>query len=98
MPTLGVVTVRGIEPASGPKHIVGERVSTHGLIRLFEPIGEIPALDSAPREQIGQIHGTGAIQKWIAKRAEWDDKYSSQLADGVRFDGWIELVQKLRGF
>jgi hypothetical protein len=63
----------------GSKTIVSERVSTHGRIRPFEPIAEVPALDPGLREHIGQVHGGGAIQKWLKKRAEWDDKYESSL-------------------
>jgi hypothetical protein len=77
-PSLGVVTVVGREPAFGSSHIVSERVSTHGKIRPFEPIDQVPALNPALREIIGQVHGDGAIHKWLGKRAEWDKKYSSQ--------------------
>jgi hypothetical protein len=79
-PSLGVVTVLGREPTFGASHIVAERVSTHGKIRPFEPIDQIPALNPALREHIGQVHGDGAIHKWLGKRAEYDKKYSSQHA------------------
>ncbi|WWD20120.1 hypothetical protein CI109_104595 [Kwoniella shandongensis] len=78
-PIKGIVTVVGSEPLVGDRTIVAERVSTHGHIRPFEAIEAVPALDPALREHIGQVHGSGAIQKWLAKRAEWDDKYSSSL-------------------
>ncbi|ORX37902.1 Alpha/Beta hydrolase protein [Kockovaella imperatae] len=77
----GVVTVRGTEPLFGQgNNIVAERVSTHGNIRPFEAVEAIPALHPDLREQIGQIHADGAVQRWLAKRREWDEKYSSQLA------------------
>ncbi|RSH93472.1 hypothetical protein EHS25_007828 [Saitozyma podzolica] len=78
-PATGIVTVSGAEPMFGSKTIVSERVSTHGRIRPFEPIAEVPALDPGLREHIGQVHGGGAIQEWLKKRAEWDDKYESSL-------------------
>jgi hypothetical protein len=78
-PATGIVTVSGAEPMFGSKTIVSERVSTHGRIRPFEPISEVPALNPGLREHIGQVHGGGAIQKWLKKRAEWDDKYESSL-------------------
>ncbi|WVQ66490.1 uncharacterized protein L199_004671 [Kwoniella botswanensis] len=78
-PSKGVVTVSGREPLFGPNNIVSERVSTHGRIRPFEPIESVPALDPRLREHIGQIHGGGAIQKWLTKRAQWDEKYSKEL-------------------
>ena len=77
-PTLGVVTVLGREPAYSRSHIVSERISTHGKIRPFEPIDQIPALNPNLRQIIGQVHGDGAIHKWLGKRAEWDKKYYSQ--------------------
>ena len=89
-PPTGVVTVKGIEPVFGPGNIVAERVSTHGNIRPFDPIEAVPALDPALREQIGQVRGDGAIQKWLAKRAEWDDKYAKELAK------WREIKQEDR--
>jgi hypothetical protein len=76
-PSMGVVTVIGREPVFGQSHIVAERVSTHGKIRPFEAIDQIPALNPNLRELIGQVHGEGAIHKWLGKRAEWDKKYSS---------------------
>lgn len=76
--SIGIVTVSGREPMFSESHIVCERISTHGKIRPFEPVDQIPALDPALREKIGQIHGDGAIQRWLEKRAEWDEKYSSQ--------------------
>ncbi|OCF46099.1 lipase/esterase [Kwoniella heveanensis CBS 569] len=78
-PVKGIVSVTGTEPLFGASNIVSERVSTHGKIRPFEPIEAVPALDPALRESIGQIHGGGAIQKWLNKRAEWDKKYASAL-------------------
>jgi hypothetical protein len=78
-PATGIVTVSGVEPMFGSKTIVAERVSTHGRIHPFEPIAEVPALDPDLREHIGQVHGGGAIQKWLKKRAEWDEKYESSL-------------------
>ena len=75
----GVVTVRGVEPLFGSQHIVAESVSTHGHIRPFEAVEAIPALDPALRDHIGQVHADGAIQKWLAKRAVWDEKYAKQL-------------------
>ncbi|ORY34887.1 Alpha/Beta hydrolase protein [Naematelia encephala] len=80
-PPIGIVTVRGIEPLSNSTDIdiVSERVSTHGHIRPFEPTGQIPALDPSLKDHIGQVHGSGAIQKWLAKRAEWDAKYATSL-------------------
>ncbi|KAL7423676.1 hypothetical protein Q5752_001258 [Cryptotrichosporon argae] len=80
VPPTGVVSVRGAEPTFGEGSIVAERVSMHGRIRPFEPVAEVPALDPALRERIGQIHGDGAIQKWLAKRAQWDAKFASALA------------------
>jgi hypothetical protein len=77
-PSLGIVTVVGREPTFSTSHIVAERVSTHGKIRPFEPIDQVPALNPNLREMIGQVHGEGAIHKWLGKRAEWDKKYSSQ--------------------
>lgn len=77
-PSVGIVTVSGREPTFGSSHIVSERVSTHGKIRPFEPIDQVPALNPDLKETIGQVHGDGAIHRWLGKRAEWDDKYSSQ--------------------
>lgn len=74
----GTVSVTGTEPTFGPGHIVSERVSTHGKIRPFEPIESIPALDPNLREHIGQVHPDGAVKKWLAKRAEWDEKYRQE--------------------
>jgi hypothetical protein len=78
VPSVGIVSVLGREPVFEDSHIVCERVSTHGKIRPFEPVDQIPALDPTLRETIGQVHGDGAIHKWLGKRAEWDSKYSSQ--------------------
>lgn len=77
-PSIGVITVLGREPIFIDSHIVSERISTHGRIRPFEPISQIPALQPSLRETIGQVHGDGAIHRWLSKRAEWDSKYSSQ--------------------
>ncbi|WVQ79408.1 hypothetical protein IAT38_001505 [Cryptococcus sp. DSM 104549] len=79
VPATGIVTVSGSEPLVGNVVLVCERVSTHGKIRPFEPAESVPALQPSLREHIGQIHGSGAIQKWLAKRALWDDKYSKEL-------------------
>ncbi|WVQ96171.1 hypothetical protein IAU59_003274 [Kwoniella sp. CBS 9459] len=89
-PVKGIVSVTGTEPLFGNSNIVSERVSTHGKIRPFEPIEAVPALDPALRESIGQIHGSGAIQKWLNKRAEWDKKYSSAL------DKWRKIKKEDR--
>ncbi|WWC93021.1 uncharacterized protein L201_007985 [Kwoniella dendrophila CBS 6074] len=87
----GIVTVSGTEPLfSQGSNIVSERVSTHGKIREFEPINEIPSLNPNLKEYIGQIHGSGAIQKWLLKRKEFDSKYSSSL------NKWRELKLKDR--
>lgn len=80
VPSTGIVTVSGAEPPFAHGHIVSERVSTHGRIRPFEPIEAVPALDPNLRDHIGQVHPDGAIKKWLAKRAEWDEKYSKELA------------------
>lgn len=80
VPSTGTVTVSGAEPPFAHGHIVSERVSTHGRIRPFEPIEAVPALDPALRDHIGQVHPDGAIKKWLAKRAEWDQKYAKELA------------------
>jgi hypothetical protein len=104
-PTLGVVTVLGREPVFGQSHIVAERVSTHGKIRPFEPIDQVPALNPNLREVIGQVHGDGAIHKWLGKRAEWDKKYSSahqkwreiKLADRKRAEEAGFLTRQLHG-
>ena len=77
-PPTGIVTVSGTEPLFREGNIVAERVSTHGNIRPFDPVN--PALDPALRKTIGQVRGDGAIQKWLLKRKEWDEKYASQLA------------------
>lgn len=79
VPSVGIVTVLGREPMFDDSHIVCERISTHGKIRPFEPVDQIPALHPELRETIGQVHGDGAIQRWLDKRAEWDAKYSTQL-------------------
>ncbi|KAK1923735.1 hypothetical protein DB88DRAFT_511274 [Papiliotrema laurentii] len=89
-PSTGIVTVSGSEPPVGPDNIISERVSTHGKIRPFEPIHAVPALDPNLRESIGQVHSEGAIKKWLAKRAEWDAKYSRELAK------WREIKQNDR--
>ncbi|ODN78492.1 hypothetical protein L202_04123 [Cryptococcus amylolentus CBS 6039] len=79
-PRTGVVTVNGTEPLFGNVNIVPERVSTHGNIRPFEDIAAVPALQPGLREHIGRVHGEGAVQKWLNKRADWDKKYSRDLA------------------
>lgn len=79
VPPTGTVSVTGSEPAFGPGHIVSERVSTFGKIRPFEPIDSIPALHPNLRDHIGQVHPDGAVKKWLAKRAEWDEKYRQDL-------------------
>jgi hypothetical protein len=104
-PTLGVVTVVGREPVFHQSHIVSERISTHGKIRPFEPIDQIPALNPNLKEIIGQVHGDGAIQKWLEKRAEWDKKYSSQhekwreikIADRKRAEESGFLTRQMHG-
>lgn len=104
-PAVGVVTVSGREPLFGESHIVSERISTHGKIRPFEPIDQVPALQPDLREKIGQVHGDGAIQKWLSKRAEWDDKYSSQhqkwrdvkMADRAKAEREGFLTRSLKG-
>ncbi|WVR08240.1 hypothetical protein IAU60_005287 [Kwoniella sp. DSM 27419] len=104
-PVKGIVTVSGTEPLFGNSNIVSERVSTHGKIRAFEPIEAVPALDPELRDHIGQVHGGGAIQKWLAKRADWDDKYSSELrkwremkkADRVKAEAGGFLTRDLHG-
>jgi len=80
VPPTGIVTVSGSEPNFSRGYIVAERVSTHGRIRPFEPIEAVPALDPNLRDHIGQVHPDGAIKKWLAKRAEWDQKYAKELA------------------
>jgi hypothetical protein len=77
-PPTGTVAVRGAENF-GDSFIISERVSTRGKIRPFEPVDAIPALDPKIREHIGQVHSDGAIKKWLAKRQEWDEKYSREL-------------------
>jgi len=77
-PPTGTVAVRGTEHF-GDSFIVSERVSVRGKIRPFEPIEAVPALDPKLREHIGQVHSDGAIKKWLAKRTEWDEKYSREL-------------------
>ena len=104
-PTLGVVTVLGREPVFGQSHIVAERISTHGKIRPFESIDQIPALNPNLRELIGQVHGDGAIHKWLGKRNEWDKKYSSahqkwrdiKLADRRQAEEAGFLTRQLHG-
>jgi len=104
-PPLGIVTVIGREPTFSQSYIVAERVSTHGKIRPFEPIDQVPALDPALREKIGQVHGEGAIRKWLGKRAEWDKKFSSQhqkwreikLADRQQAEQAGFLTRQLHG-
>ena len=76
----GIVSVTGTEPTPLPgTHIVSERVSTRGRIRPFEPVHQVPALHPDLKEHIGQVHPEGAIKKWMAKRAEWDEKYRKDL-------------------
>ena len=77
-PPTGTVAVRGAENF-GDNFIISERVSTRGRIRPFEPVDAIPALDPKIREHIGQVHSDGAVKKWLAKRQEWDEKYSREL-------------------
>ncbi|WRT69493.1 uncharacterized protein IL334_006479 [Kwoniella shivajii] len=89
-PVKGIVTVSGTEPLFGNTNIVSERVSTHGKIRSFEPVESIPALDPSLREVIGQVHGSGAIQKWLNKRKDFDEKYQST------FNKWREIKLKDR--
>nr|XP_019009141.1 lipase/esterase [Kwoniella pini CBS 10737]OCF47922.1 lipase/esterase [Kwoniella pini CBS 10737] len=89
-PIKGIVTVSGSEPLFSTSNIVSERISTHGKIRDFEPVEEIPALNPNLKEEIGQIHGGGAIQKWLNKRKEWDLKYSKDLKK------WKEIKEKDR--
>ncbi|KAK4685991.1 hypothetical protein P7C73_g4145, partial [Tremellales sp. Uapishka_1] len=78
--SVGQVSVRGVEPGFvRGSHIVAERVSTHGRIRPFEPLSEVGSLQENLKETIGQVRGDGVIKKWLLKRADWDDKYSSAL-------------------
>ena len=90
VPAIGVVTVKGVEPVFGSANIVAERVSTHGRIRNFEAVEAIPALNPALRDRIGQISPDGAIKKWLAKRAVWDEKFSAQL------DKWRHIKEEDR--
>ncbi|KIR56537.1 lipase/esterase [Cryptococcus gattii Ru294] len=90
VPAKGIVTVHGTEPLYGNVNLVCERVSVHGNIRPFEPVEAVPALQPSLREHIGQVHGDGAIRKWLAKRHEWDKKYSKDLAK------WRDIKQKDR--
>ncbi|KIR34533.1 lipase/esterase [Cryptococcus deuterogattii MMRL2647] len=90
VPAKGIVTVHGTEPLYGNVNLVSERVSVHGNIRPFEPVEAVPALQPSLREHIGQVHGDGAIRKWLAKRHEWDKKYSKDLAK------WRDIKQKDR--
>ncbi|OWZ77830.1 lipase/esterase family protein [Cryptococcus neoformans Bt85] len=90
VPAKAIVTVHGTEPLYGNVNLVSERVSVHGNIRPFEPIEAVPALQPSLREHIGQVHGDGAIRKWLARRHEWDKKYSKELAK------WREIKQKDR--
>lgn len=90
VPAKGIVTVHGTEPLYGNVNLVSERVSVHGNIRPFEPIEAVPALQPSLREHIGQVHGDGAIRKWLARRHEWDKKYSKELAK------WRDIKQKDR--
>lgn len=77
-PPTGTVSVTGSEPYPPPgQYIVAERVSTHGKIRPFEAVSEVPALNPNLKERIGQVHPDGAIQRWLAHRGEWDEKYAS---------------------
>ncbi|KAE8542380.1 hypothetical protein D1P53_001157 [Cryptococcus gattii VGV] len=90
VPAKGIVTVHGTEPLYGNVNLVSERVSVHGNIRPFEPVEAVPALQPSLREHIGQVHGDGAIRKWLARRHEWDKKYSKDLAK------WRDIKQKDR--
>jgi hypothetical protein len=101
-----VVSVTGTEPVPPPhSFMVSERVSIRGRIRPFEPVAQVAALDPALRDHIGQVHPDGAIQKWIARRAEWDSKYSSALdkwrevrrADRVQAEQAGFLTRELKG-
>lgn len=78
-PVSGIVTVSGIEPAF-VNSIIRERVSTTGRIRAMEPESEIEALNM-PIEQVGVISQRGPAKKWLAKRAEWDQKFAKELND-----------------
>ncbi|WVN86963.1 uncharacterized protein L203_102138 [Cryptococcus depauperatus CBS 7841] len=91
-----IVTVNGSEPLFGKVNLVSERISAHGSIRPLESIEEIPALQPELRERIGQVHGDGAIRKWLAKRAEWDRKYSSELKKWrrIRIEDWAKAEKE----
>lgn len=73
------IRVRGQAPKWGPRSIVAQRVSTHGLVSPMEPDSEVPALRPELRDQVGRVRGNGPLEKWLLKRQEWDDKYKKEL-------------------
>jgi hypothetical protein len=102
----GTVSVTGTEPPiPSSTNIIAERVSTHGHIRPFEDTSQVIALSHDIHDTIGQVHPDGAIQRWLAKRGEWDEKYKKELSkfreikleDRRMAEKWGFLTRELEG-
>lgn len=72
-----VIKVTGRLPPFDANNMIRQRVSNHGKTRPLEPAEELPGCQMNP-EHIGKVHA-GPVRKWLAKRREWDAKYSSDL-------------------
>ncbi|BGP14241.1 hypothetical protein JCM10213v2_002184 [Rhodosporidiobolus nylandii] len=64
--------------APADSHMIRQRVSLYGIIRLLEPTSSLPGCTMNP-EEIGRLHAI-PVRKWMKQRAEWDQKYASDLA------------------
>lgn len=72
-----VIKVTGRLPAFDANHMIRQRVSNKGKTRPLEPASDLPGC-RIDREHVGKVHA-GPVRKWLAKRREWDQRYSQEL-------------------
>ena len=89
----GIIRVTGHLPHFDENNMIRQRVSNHGKTRPLEPASELPGCRMDP-EHIGKVHA-GPVRKWLAKRSEWDQKYSSDLDKyrKIRLDDRVKAVE-----
>jgi len=89
----GIIRVTGHLPHFDENNMIRQRVNNHGKTRPLEPASELPGCRMDP-EHIGRVHA-GPVRKWLAKRSEWDSKYSSDLEKyrKIRIEDRVKAVE-----